>query len=78
MNPVKKIRKDKNLALFKFARLINSNHFSLDRVEKGVCKKTTYLTIIKKTSLAFDNIDDKKLFKEYKNWRQENEISIKK
>jgi len=77
MNPVKKVRKDKNLNLKKTAELLDSNYLTITNVEKGECVKTTYLTIIRKMSLAFDEIDDAKLIKEYQNWLQKNNIKVK-
>ncbi len=77
MNPVKKVRKSKNLSLKKTAELLNSNYVTLTKVEKGQCLKTTYFTIIRKLSLAFDDIDDRKLIREYNNWLQDNDLTIK-
>ena len=78
MNPVKKVRKDKNLNLNEAAELLDSNYLTITNVEKGDCIKTTYLTIIRKMSLAFDEIDDTKLIKEYQDWLSENDITVKK
>ena len=77
MNPVKKVRKDKNLNLNKTAELLDSNYLTITNVEKGECVKTTYLTIIRKMSLAFDDIDDVKLIKKYQDWLSENDIMVK-
>jgi len=77
MNPVKKVRKNKNLSLNQFAQLIGSNEITMKNVEKGNCLGSTYLTIIKKMSLKFDDIDDGNLVKEYENWLQENDITVK-
>ena len=68
MNPVKEIRTDKDLSLSKFAELLDSNSLTLNNVEEGNCKESTYLTIIRKMSLKFDEIDDRKLLREYKKW----------
>ena len=75
MNPVKEIRTDKNLSLSKFAELLDSNTLTLNNVEEGNCKESTYLTIIRKMSLKFDEIDDRKLLREYKKWEPCLELS---
>lgn len=77
MNPIIEIKKNKNLSKAEFIRLLDTNHSTLTNVVKGNCLTATYLTIIKKISLAYDDIDDKKLIKKYKNWLQENDIEIK-
>ena len=70
MNPVKKIRINKNFSINKFAKKLDSNSLTINNVEKGTCLTSTYLTIIKKMSLEFDEIDDAKLLKEYRDWLQ--------
>jgi len=73
MNPIKKIRLDKNLKVNKFAELLDSNPLTINNVEKGNCKESTYLTIIRKIGLEFDDIDDGRLLKKYKNWLEADE-----
>ena len=64
-------------SLDKLARLIGSNKYTLRNVEKGSCLETTYLTIIRKMSLEFNDIDDDELLKNYRKWLKENDIKIK-
>jgi len=78
MNPIKEIRMNKNLNLNEAAKLLDSNSYAITTVEKGICGKTAYLTIIRKMSLAFDDIDDVKLIKKYQDWLSENDITVKK
>ena len=68
MNPIKKIRTDKNLAVNEFAKILDSNALTIKNVEKGNCLNTTYMSIIKKMSLQFDDIDDGELLRKYKKW----------
>jgi len=68
MNPIKKVRTNKNLSINKFAEFLDSNPLTINNVEKGNCKDSTYLSIIRKMSLEFDDIDDGRLLKKYKNW----------
>ena len=68
MNPIKKIRNDKDLTVNKYAKLLDSNSLTIKSVEEGNCLNTTYFTIIRKISLKFDNIADGKLLKEYEKW----------
>ena len=77
MNPIKEIRMNKNLNLNELAKLLDSNSYTITTLEKGICGKTAYLTIIRKMSLAFEDIDDAKLIKEYQNWLSENDITVK-
>ena len=77
MNPVKKVRIDKNLNKTETAELLNSNYMTITNVEKGDCLISTYLTFIRKMSLEFDDIDDKNLLKEYENWLKDNDIKLK-
>jgi len=76
MNPIKEIRMNKNLNLNEAAKLLDSNYLTITNVEKGECVKTTYLTIIRKMSLVFDEIDDAELIKEYQNWLKDNDIEV--
>lgn len=77
MNPIKKIRKKKKLSLDKLSELIGPNSFTISRAEKGECLSSTCLTIIRKMSLKFDDIDDGKLIKEYQDWLSENDITLR-
>jgi len=77
MNPVKEIRESKDLSLNDLAEFIDSNSLTLRKVEKGKCLSTTYLTIIRKMNLEFNEIDDGKLIKEYENWLKDNDITVR-
>lgn len=68
MNPVKKIKLNKNLSIYKLAKLIDSNNSTITKVEQGNCLETTYLTIIRKISLQFEDIDNRKLLRNYKKY----------
>ena len=77
MNPLKEIRINKKLTVSEFAKKVGSNPLTINNVEKGECLYVTYLTIIRKTSLVFDDVDDGKLIKKYENWLKENNITEK-
>ena len=68
MNPIKKVRTNKNLSINKFAEFLDSNPLTINNVEKGNCKESTYLTIIRKIGLEFDDIDESRLLKDYRKW----------
>ena len=68
MNPIKKIRTDKNFSVNDFAELLDSNPLTINNVEKGNCKESTYLTIIRKIGLEFDDIDESRLLRDYRKW----------
>lgn len=68
MNPLKEIRRSKYLSINGLAKLINANHTTVANVERGDCNVETYLTVIRKMSLHFEDVDDVKLVRDYEKW----------
>lgn len=71
MNPVKKIRLDKELSRNELAKLLDANRESISNVERGECSVSICLTIFKKMSLQFEEVNDGILLRDYKEWLKE-------
>lgn len=72
INSVKEIRLSKYLSINGLAKVLNTNTTTDANVERVDCRVETYLTVIRKMSLQFEDIDDAKLIRNYEKWLENN------